>query len=141
MRPLVAHARARILPHRAGPVRRPPPGQAQEHPVKVPSSLTRHVLLRHGESGRAWLEQLPDAVAAAAAAFDVRVGEAFDPGGTTAVSLAAGEDRVLKVFVDPDHAAAQAAALRRWDGEGAVRVLGEIAGALLLERCAPGTWL
>jgi streptomycin 6-kinase len=52
-------------------------------------------------------------------------------------------DAVLKVGIPDDESLHEPAALRVWDGEGAVRLLDydETRHALLLERCRPGTTL
>jgi streptomycin 6-kinase len=78
----------------------------------------------------------------------------YEPGGRTAwvapARTAAGEHVVLKLGFAHVEGAFEAAGLRAWDGEGAVRVLdsttigpedGSVPAtvALLLERCDPGT--
>jgi streptomycin 6-kinase len=98
---------------------------------------------------RAWLARLPQFVAALADRWALSVGEPFQPGGqcswTAPATGAAGADMVLKVaFRFPGgEERDEAAGLRAWDGNGAVRLLAscdsESAYGLLLERCVPGT--
>ena len=107
----------------------------------IPSQLD---WLKSSERGRAWLDQLPAAVDESAAHWRLRLGKPF-PYAFTSIAIPArlddGMDVVLKVrFIDRE-TEAEALALRRWDGDGAVRLLDEYSprGALLLERCIPGT--
>jgi streptomycin 6-kinase len=70
---------------------------------------------------------------------------ALDSGGVCSwiapVRLADGNEAILKVGIPHDEARHEAAALRVWDGRGAVRLLraSEDGFNLLLERCIPGT--
>jgi streptomycin 6-kinase len=110
-----------------------------------------------------WIADLPGIVAQLAERWSLRVGEPFQPGGfcswtapATALAgseaadrcgTAVGDEVVLKVGFpfDSGEQRDEAAALRIWDGAGAVRVYGEVetptATALLLERCVPGSRL
>jgi streptomycin 6-kinase len=98
---------------------------------------------------RAWLTGLPQIVAAFADRWSLRVGEPFQPGGqcswTAPVTGPAGGSLVLKVaFRFPGgEERDEAAGLRVWDGNGAVRLHDaaetEPAYGLLMERCVPGT--
>ena len=101
-----------------------------------------------------WLAELPGIVAGLADRWSLRVDAPFQPGGfcswtAPAAALSSGPDgeRVLKVgfpFDSGEHRD-EAAALRIWDGDGAVRIYAALetptASALLLERCVPGTRL
>jgi streptomycin 6-kinase len=100
---------------------------------------------------RDWLTRLPALVADLAGQWALRVGAPFEPGGQCSW-VAPVTDRsdaalVLKVgFRWPGgEERDEAAGLRYWDGNGAVRLHGavttESASALLLERCEPGTTL
>jgi streptomycin 6-kinase len=97
--------------------------------------------------GAGWLDRLPSLVLQAARRFDVQIGPPFDPGGQLAwvapVRRHDGSDAVLKVSAPHPEADHEAAALAAWDGDGAIRLLGvaDDLGALLLERCAPGSAL
>jgi streptomycin 6-kinase len=94
--------------------------------------------------GRTWLATLPGLVADCAAAWDLRLGEPF-AGSFVSLAVpaldATGAAVVLKIQFPDREGQHEAAALRRWDGHGAIRLLAWDAErrALLLERCAPGT--
>lgn len=91
----------------------------------------------------AWAAALPATVAACAAAWELRVGPAFQPrtdNFAAPVRRADGTGAVLKVCRPGYEFAAQVAALRAFDGAGAVRLLA-VDGtrrAMLLERLEPG---
>lgn len=98
-----------------------------------------------------WLGRMPQLVADLADRWSLSVGEPFEPGGqcswTAPATDASGTALVLKVafrFPGGDERD-EAAGLRAWDGNGAVRVHAatdsERSYALLLERCLPGTVL
>jgi streptomycin 6-kinase len=111
----------------------------------VPDVLRRNAAQVWGEDGRAWLEALPDHLAACTRRFDlVAVGEPFELSfhWVAPARTASGDDVVLKLGVPGEqHLAREAAVLGRWDGRGAVRLVGHEPGhgALLLERARPGT--
>ncbi|HYN96821.1 MAG TPA: aminoglycoside phosphotransferase family protein [Pilimelia sp.] len=96
-----------------------------------------------------WVRRLPDTVRALAERWSLRLGRPYQPGGHSAwvapARTAGGEDRVLKVAWGHYEAVDEAAGLRAWAGDGAVRVYDDhVTGstsALLLERCDPGTSL
>jgi streptomycin 6-kinase len=100
---------------------------------------------------RAWLATLPPVVAGLASRWALSVGKPFEPGGhyswTAPATDASGADLVLKVaFRSPGgEERDEAAGLRFWNGNGAVRLLAARASqsdhGLLLERCEPGTSL
>jgi streptomycin 6-kinase len=107
---------------------------------------------RRDESVREWIAGLPAIVADLAGRWSLRVGEPFQPGGqcswTAPVTDPAGASLVLKVGYRSgpgDDERDEAAGLRVWDGNGAVRLHAvgetELAYALLMERCLPGTSL
>ena len=102
-------------------------------------------------SVREWLPTIPDIVADLAARWSLTVGAPFQPGGqcswTAPATDASGTPVVLKVafrFTSGEERD-EAAALKAWDGNGAVRVHAATASeswyGLLLERCLPGTTL
>ena len=98
---------------------------------------------------RDWITGLPAIVAALADRWSLRVGEPFQPGGqcswTAPVTGPAGASLVLKVGFRSatGEERDEAAALRLWQGNGAVRLHAadesDSAYALLIERCVPGT--
>lgn len=96
-----------------------------------------------------WIAGLPAIVADLARRWSLQVGEPFQPGGqcswTAPVTGPAGRGLVLKVgfrFPGGDERD-EAAGLRVWDGNGAVRLHAaqesQSAYGLLIERCLPGT--
>jgi streptomycin 6-kinase len=103
------------------------------------------------EDGRAaWLAGLPEEIEDVAARWSLTIGEPFEPGGVTAwVAPARSEefgDVVLKVGWWHMEGESEAAGLREWSGEGAIRVFADerpsrTTTALLLERCTPGASL
>jgi streptomycin 6-kinase len=100
---------------------------------------------------RAWLGSLPQAVTDLASRWSVSVGEPFEPGGqcswTAPATGASGAALVLKVGFrfGGGEERDEAAGLRAWDGNGAVRLhaasISESSYGLLLERCLPGVAL
>lgn len=116
----------------------------------VSGSVVVHQCLRAARQasaeGLAWLDRLPDLVAGACAEWDLQiVGAPFDGGvcGWVAPVRGSGGDAVLKVTWPHPEAATEAAALRWWNGTGAVRLLAEdpAVWVMLLERCLPGVAL
>jgi streptomycin 6-kinase len=115
----------------------------------VPRYLAETARRDNGVSG--WIAGLPAIVADLAGRWSLQVGEPFQPGGqwswTAPVTDPAGVGLVLKVgFRFPGgEERDEAAGLRLWDGNGAVRLHAaresESAYALLIERCMPGTSL
>ena len=96
---------------------------------------------------RAWLPSLPGHVRDVAGRWQLELGTPYHPGGATSWVAPArtrdGDDVVLKVGRWHEEAEHEAAALRSWDGHGAVRCLRDerLGDTLLflLERCRPGT--
>ena len=89
----------------------------------------------------AWLEALPRLVEECAGAWELALEEPFDTPHSLVVPAGGA---VLKLNAPPHvEADAEADALARWDGSGAVRLLArdDVRRALLIERCRPGTRL
>jgi len=109
----------------------------------VPEYLER---LRIHDSGRAWLDALPQLVANCAQRWQLRLGEPFT-GGSVSLPIPAtlpdGSDAVLKIQFPHRESEHEAAALAHWQGDGAIQLLAHDAErhALLIERCVPGTLL
>jgi streptomycin 6-kinase len=111
--------------------------------VRHPEAFVRNVLGVYGEqAGRAWLDALPELLAGIAGRWALTLG---DPYGlsfnyVTRATRADGTPAVLKLTPPAGELRFEAAALRHFDGAGAVRLLAAdvAAGALLLERAAPG---
>jgi streptomycin 6-kinase len=100
--------------------------------------------LGESEEGRSWLNQLPGLVDECADLWSLRLGEPFSSAYTSLalpVTLPGGGAAVLKIQFPDRESEHEAAALARWDGEGAVRLLAHDPErhALLLELCQPGT--
>lgn len=96
----------------------------------------------------AWLEQLPTVVRKLERRWSLTLGAPFDgpevSGSWVApVRRADGSSAVLKLGMPHMEADHEIAGLRFWDGDPTVRLLeaDEAAGAMLLERCDPGTAL
>lgn len=114
--------------------------------VKLPANLVDNVSSDPDPGRQAWLEALPAVVRDLARAWELDVGEPFQPGGNTAwvapARDAQGRDLVLKVGWRHDEARDEGAGLRIWNGTGAVRLHRSTTtgrtSALLLERCWPG---
>lgn len=111
--------------------------------MEVPSELRWLEGLR---GGAAWLAGLADQVEQAATRWELQLGPAF-PGAHVSYVVAArradGSDAVLKFQFPGEDCRTEADALRAWDGEGAIELLGHDRGRweLLLERARPGTRL
>jgi streptomycin 6-kinase len=112
--------------------------------IAVPRELSDNVERWFGKRGRQWVAAVPATVAILAERWELRLGSPY-PGGSHALVLRAtmadGTAAVLKVPFRDDENYAEAAALRAYDGDGAVRLLAydEGSGALLLERAEPGS--
>ena len=97
---------------------------------------------------RAWLERLPALVEELAARWGLEVGECLGGeeascGWVAAVTCADGASAVLKLGMPHWEGEQEIAGLRFWDGDDMARLLeaDEGRGAMLLERCVPGTHL
>jgi streptomycin 6-kinase len=93
-----------------------------------------------------WRTRVPDLVTDCCKDWDLRIGEPYTQGAAgyaTRAELLDGTPVVLKIIFPHREAAHEAAALRVWNGDGAVRLLAydEERWAMLLERCEPGTLL
>ena len=120
--------------------------QGSDDRFPLPRNL---VAAAESEGPEAWLETLPATVQRLATQWGLVVGAPFQPGGCTAwvapVVDAGGKDVVLKIGWRHTEALHEAAGLRTWAGEGAVRLYADEEFddtiGLLLERCLPGTML
>ncbi len=114
-------------------------------PRHVPEGLIQATIEMRGERGAAWLDQLPELIDACGRRWVVEVGSPFPGlwGNWVAPAVRAdGTPVVLKLsFPEDSEFGSEAEALRLFDGRGAVQLL-ELelqSGAMLLERCEPGT--
>ncbi|MGH8881654.1 MAG: aminoglycoside phosphotransferase family protein, partial [Stackebrandtia sp.] len=90
-----------------------------------------------------WKLRVPDLVDRYVDEWDLSLGERYAGGSgsyVVAASTADGRDAVLKLSFPHREARGEAAALRWWAGEGAVRLFRHASEdfALLIERCDPG---
>jgi streptomycin 6-kinase len=97
-----------------------------------------------GLTHTAWLERVPDLLAAHGEEWGLRLGEPYAAGAAGFVvraELADGTPAVLKLIYPHREAEHEADALAAWDGDGAVRLIARDADgwAMLIERCVPGT--
>lgn len=97
-----------------------------------------------GEAGRAWAASLPRLRDEAVARWSLELGAPYPRGACAEVlraRLPDGTEAALKLPFGDRDTRGEAEALRRWDGDGAVRLLDAAPGgeALLLARCTPGT--
>lgn len=102
--------------------------------------------LRGHPDGSAWLDALPDLVTRCIDRWHLEVGQPYAGSHVSLVlpaSLRDATPAVLKIQFPHPEADHEGAALRHWDGDGAIRLFDEDEElhALLLERCAPGTSL
>jgi streptomycin 6-kinase len=94
-----------------------------------------------------WVSGLTSSVEEARQRWSVEIGDPYEPGGACSwvapADLPNGGKAVLKIAFPHDESAHEAEGLRRWDGNGAVRLYDALrtrsADMLLLERCEPGT--
>jgi streptomycin 6-kinase len=120
-------------------------------PLPLPELLAAAAAREGSGELRGWVERLPQVVAGLCERWSLQPGQPYQPGGhcswvAPARRSGAGQppdDVVLKVGWLHSEAVHEAAALRLWDGDGAVTLLAEHTDgqtcALLLERCLPGT--
>jgi streptomycin 6-kinase len=112
--------------------------------MTLPDEVRASVLRFFGDDGRAWIDALPGIVADLAERWGLTLGAAYG-GGSHALVLAVarrdGTPAVLKVPALDDENRAEAAALRRYAGDGAALLYESDpdTGALLMERLEPGT--
>lgn len=104
-------------------------------------------LCRKSPERMVWLERLPRAIAELERRWQLSIGEPFDGEGdvswVSAVVRGDGSPAVLKLGMPHMEAEHEADGLRFWNGDPTVRLFeadGAL-GAMLLERCEPGTAL
>jgi streptomycin 6-kinase len=112
--------------------------------IVVPDELRRTVLRWFGEEGERWLAAVPGEAERLRDRWRLRLGAPYTGGSNALVLTAATEDgqpAVLKIPIRDEENVHEAAALRAYAGDGAVRLLTyeEQTGAMLLERADPGT--
>ena len=112
--------------------------------LKIPTRVARSA--RRSHAGTEWLERLPRQLASAQRRWALTCGEPIDNeeiscAWVASVTLADGTPAMLKLGMPHFEAEQETLGLRFWDGEPTVRLLAEDAdlGAMLIERCQPGT--
>jgi len=112
--------------------------------VFVSPGLVAHC--RQAPERMAWLERLPRTVAEIEARWQLSVGPSFEEGDASWVAPAVlrdGSHAVLKLGMPHFEAASEADGLRFWNGNPTVHLhdADDELGAMLLERCEPGSSL
>ena len=112
----------------------------------VPADLPVVEQLTPMEPARQWLAELPSLVVGVCDEFGLRLSPPLHAGSCSWVApaeLPDGRSVIVKIGWPHREMYGEPAALRLWDGHGAVRLLGHDAQrhALLLERCEPGDQL
>jgi streptomycin 6-kinase len=110
----------------------------------IPERLA--TVCRSMPDGATWLGRLPDTLRDLEQRWSLRLGAPFDEGSCTwvaPVTLANGASAVLKLGMPHMESEHEIEGLRFWDGDPTVRLLDadDDLGAMLLERCEPGTTL
>ena len=112
----------------------------------VPRDLDSALEAYFGDAGQAFAAALPARASELARRWSLTLGPAL-PGARTAFVApcrrADGSEAVLRIGFPEQEPGGEAAALRSWGGEGAVRLLesDDSGRAMLLERCQPGAHL
>lgn len=111
--------------------------------LEIPPGLKR---LEKSSAGSEWLRQLPAHVEACVNRWSLRLGHPYDESQVSIVfpvTVPDGSPAVLKVQFPHKESDHEAEALRRWDGQGAVRLYAHDPEhhALLMEKCEPGNHL
>lgn len=109
----------------------------------LPPAFTRRVIDVHGERGRDWLASLPGFIDECATRWSLSIGPPIGDLSYNWVAPARradGTEVVLKLGVPHRELICEAAALRVYDGRGAVRLIDADpdVGVMLLEKAEPG---
>lgn len=113
--------------------------------MKIPKQLAINCEKR--PERKAWISNLPFLLKQLQARWSLRLGEPFDHAGSCSLVMPAaranGESAVLKLAMPHMEGQDEISGLRFWNGNGTVQLLeADLAsGAMLLERCLPGTTL
>jgi len=114
--------------------------------LEIPESLVASVIKFRQGMGIEWLHDLPGVVSSCSKQWSLTLGQPFSYPSLSFISAVTrqdGTEAVLKVGFLYDELVSEIAALRAFDGVGAVRLLEADAqsGALLIERAIPGNQL
>ena len=106
-------------------------------------TFVENILRIYGSNGKRWLDNLPGLVDSAIIKFCLtQITPVLDLSYNYVAScFQKGKPCILKIGIDEKSIRKEAAALRCFDGVGAVRLLAEDNGMLLLEIAIPGTTL
>jgi streptomycin 6-kinase len=113
--------------------------------MKIPKEL--FVNCQKGPERKAWMSGLPVLLRELETRWSIRVGEPFDHAGSCSwvapATRANGESAVLKLAMPHMEGQDEISGLGFWNGNGTVKLLEADleSGAMLLERCLPGTTL
>ena len=104
------------------------------------STFQSNILNIYGEKGKAWIDELPELISAISSRLDLRdLKEVTNLTYNYVLSGFQGDNHIiLKLGLDHKALTREAFALRCFEGCGAVKVLSEDKGMLLLERAVPG---
>ena len=111
--------------------------------LHLPASL---MWLNESDDGRSWLQSIPNLMTEASSRWSVNLGEPFEDSSVSVV-LPADRDgdstMALKIQFPHRESDREATGLQVWRGDGAIRLIDHAPdlGALLVERCVPGTHL
>ena len=111
--------------------------------LHLPASL---MWLNESDDGRSWLQSIPNLMTEASSRWSLNLGEPFEDSSVSVV-LPADHDgdstMALKIQFPHRESDLEATALQVWRGDGAIRLIDHAPdlGALLVERCVPGTHL
>ncbi len=114
-------------------------------PMRIPQQLV--VNCQKGPERKAWISRLPLLLRQLEVRWSLRLGDQFDHAGScswvTSATRANGEPAVLKLAMPHMEGRDEILGLRFWDGDSTVILLEDDveSGAMLLERCLPGTTL
>ncbi|GAA2574754.1 aminoglycoside phosphotransferase family protein [Actinomadura fulvescens] len=105
--------------------------------IRVPAELAMIQSECNGETGRAWVASLPQVAADLLEDWSLTITGPSMHGAASLVlpvRTSDGTPAVLKLGIVDDETESEPAALRLWNGDGAVRLLRSDPGAMLLER-------
>ncbi len=100
--------------------------------------LKRNILNIYGNQGRTWLAELPQRVEKISTKWGLSELALVDNMSYNYVMAGLKDNTPIILKLSPDHLQHEAMALKAFAGRGAVEVLEEEVGALLLERAMPG---
>jgi streptomycin 6-kinase len=114
--------------------------------AKIPDRFVRTIIEMHGDTGQAWLDELPVRIAEYERRWAIQLASPFANLSYNYVAPAAradGSQAILKLGMPHPELSSEIAALRLYDGHGCARLIESDPerGALLIERLLPGDML